>query len=198
MEKDKYFVFFIVLVTTYLGLFLVPDSAGKFSLAPEEALQGEYWRFGTYQFAHLNLLHLLQNMVAFVFALFIGIELKTKLNFFSGTYLLAGFLAILPFWFFFPFTALGASTAVFSVFGLLALEAQRFKIKPFFVLMLILFVLFLKPVFSWFFCSSCNTIVDVKQSLAHLFGLLFGISLYIPLRKIDTYIEKKKYVLRRS
>ena len=121
-----YLIFAGILLVIYVILFILPNQVENYALVPEKIQQGEVWRFGTYQFSHINLSHLLTNLMGLLIITAGIIELKTKFSDFSSIYLLAGFLAILPIWFILQFTALGASTAIYAAFGVIALESKKY------------------------------------------------------------------------
>jgi hypothetical protein len=113
------------------------------------------------------------------------VELKTKFSDFSSIYLLAGFLAVLPLWFILQFTALGASVAIYSVFGLIALESKKYEIKPWHILLLMTGVIFAEPILA-------GTSVAMTSSLSHFSGLLFGVFSFMFAKKAHETLDRKK------
>ena len=191
----KYVVFAVLLIIVYGIVFFVPGSSEKFSLDP--SVEGDYWRFGSYQFAHLNWAHLIQNMVTLALVSFIAIELKTQFKFFSVNYLLAGLVAILPLWIISPFVALGASAAIFSSFGYVSPEAKQFRVKVWLVVLVILGFIFYKPVFI-LIGSGEGMSYALKQSLAHFSGFVFGLAGFYVFQRVDKLLlRRKQHVLRR-
>ena len=88
------------------------------ALDKERVAAGEYWRLLTVTLVHGGVLHLALNM----YALFIVGPLVEALYgrvLFLGFYLLAGAGGSIASYLFFPFTSVGASGAIFGLFGLL-------------------------------------------------------------------------------
>jgi len=190
----RYGVFFIFLAVVYVLVFIAPGKAGGLALDP--SAEGEWWRFLTYQFIHLNWQHLLQNIVTLGLVSFIAIELRTKFKFFSINYLLAGLVAILPLWIISPFVALGASAAIYGAFGMISPEARQFKINVFLVILVIAGFIFIKPL--WLVFSGGEFDFVLKQSLAHFSGFVFGLAGFYVFYLLDRFLLKRKQsVLRR-
>jgi len=113
------------------------------------------------------------------------IELKTKFSDFSSIYLLAGFLAVLPLWFILQFTALGASVAIYSIFGLIALESKKYEIKEWHIFALLVFAIFAEAILS-------GTNTAMLSSLSHFSGLLFGVFGFMFAKKAHSTLDRKK------
>lgn len=179
------------LISVYVILFILPNHIENFALIPEKISQGELWRFGTYQFAHLNFEHLLKNLIGLSIITAGIIGLKTKFSEFTSIYLIAGFLAVLPLWFILQFTALGASVAIYSVFGLIAIEAKKYEIKTAHILTLIIAAIFIETALS-------NNSTVLLSSLSHLSGLIFGVFALIFANKVHKIWDKRKIYCLRS
>lgn len=194
---NKVVIFALVLIAAYLGIFLIPNHVDKFALIPEKS--SEIWRFGTYSFTHLDLMHLIENIIGLGLVVFIAIELKMFFSDFSSTYISSGILSVIPFWLIVPFTALGASNAILGGFGSLAGEAKKYNINNLVIFIPLSIVIFLKAglnLFSYGFGSEFS--FAFKQGLAHFSGLLFGIGFIYLLGWIKPVLTKRKrHVLRR-
>jgi len=193
---EKIFIFFIAALTIiYVVVFIIPESSTSFSLDPSRIHQ-EGWRFLTYQFAHLNLDHLSKNLIAFSLVAWLAIELKASFADFSSTYLLSGFLAVIPLWLALQFTALGASVAIYGAFGLICFEASKLDKKLFFLAVGIIGIILVESLFL--FASGQTKVFVFTQASSHFSGLVFGGMFFFCLGKTKSLISKKKnFCLRR-
>ncbi len=192
----------IALVITYLLFFLVPQGAELFSLNYKKIFSGkfEFYRFVTYQFAHLNLKHLLINILTLTITFLLLFELKLSLNKFLILFLAAGFFAVLPLWFLLKFDALGASTAIFAGMGFLTLGLDRYGLKPGLFVLGLFFLVFYKLVYFLFSGTFIDSTfqLELNQSLSHFSGLVFGLLGYFGTNKLKRIISKRKsFILRR-
>ena len=195
----KVFIFGIALITIYIAVFFIPDSAERFALSPEKI--SEFWRFATYPFAHLNARHLIENVIALSLVIFIAFELKTLFSDLSSTYMSSGFLSVLPVWLAMRFTALGASNAIFGGFGLISQEARKYEIKGWIIFALLTGVIFIKSVLAFFSGGTGTEAFSfaIKQDLSHFSGLVFGAVMFFIIAKIKPILTKRKrQVLRRA
>ena len=122
---NKIIIFAILLIIIYISVFFIPQSVKKFALIPGKIQ--EAWRFITYSFVHLNVKHLIENIIGLGLIAFIAFELKTAFSDFTSSYLSSGFLSVIPVWLILSFTALGASSAIFGGFGLISQETKKYK-----------------------------------------------------------------------
>jgi len=185
MKIWPYLLFAAVLSAVYIAVFILPNHLNGFALIPEKIKEGELWRFLTYPFDHVDSSHLLKNLIGLAIITAGIIELKTKFSNFSSIYLLAGFLAVLPLWFLIQFTALGASVAIYSIFGMIALEAKKYEIKEWHIVSLLIVVIFVEALLS-------GTNTAMLSSLSHFSGLLFGVFAFIFAKKAHGALDKKK------
>ena len=191
MRAWPYLLFASVLSAVYILLFLAPGHMTGLALVPSKVSSGEFWRFLTYPFIHLDINHLAKNLIGFALVTVGIVELKTKFSDFSSIYLLAGFLAVLPLWFIFQFTALGASVAIYSAFGLIALESKKYEIKPWHLILVTLALIFADALVS-------KTSTSTMSAFSHLSGLLFGLFAFSFSFKVHEVFEKKRsFCLRR-
>ncbi len=189
----------IMLAVVYVAVFLFPGHVNKLALVKSAVEQGQFWRFFTHPFSHLSLTHLITNLLAFTIAIVLAVELKTRFKNFSVNYFLAGFLAILPLWFLLKFTILGASAAIYAGFGLVSLDAPKYKIKAWIVLGVFLALIFTKSAVTYLSLGfGGQFVVDIEQALSHFSGLGFGIMMFFLFAKMDKVsLEKKSCTLRR-
>lgn len=178
-------LFVSALSIAYIALFIVPNHVDGLALIPSKVHSGEIWRFLTYPFVHFDMSHLLKNLVGLALVTGAITQLKSKFSDFSSVYLLAGFLAVLPLWFIFQFTALGASVAIYSVFGLIAIESKKYEMRPWHILLLILVLILAEAFVS-------NAPTSTMSALSHLSGLIFGVFAFNFALKTHKVFEKKK------
>ena len=191
MKVWPYLLFAGILSAIYILFFILPNHIAGFALIPSDIQKGEFWRFLTYPFAHLNTGHLIENLVGLLIITAGIVELKTRFSEFSSIYLLAGFLAVLPLWFIIQFTALGASVAIYSIFGLIALESKKYEIREWHMLILFSGIILLEA-----YLAGVST--AKLSSLSHFSGLAFGVFSFMFAKKLHGLIDKKKiYCLRK-
>ncbi|MBD3355228.1 rhomboid family intramembrane serine protease [Candidatus Woesearchaeota archaeon] len=200
IKRFKSLIFAGILLVVYIFVFFfVPESTEKLALNPEKT--DEAWRFGTYQFAHLNLKHLMENLIGFSLLAVIAFELKTFFSDFSSAYLSSGLLSVLPMWLISPFTALGASNAIFGGFGLISRETKKYKINGWLIILLLTGLIFIKTIVNYFSfgAGSEEFAFAFKQGLAHFSGLMFGAGFFYIIKWARPILTKRKrQILRRS
>ena len=186
-------IFAGILIIAYVAVFLIPDHVNKFALIAEKVYSGELWRFLTYPFTHLNLSHLVQNIIGLAIVTMLVLELKIPFSDFSITYFITGFFAALPLWMIINFVALGASAAIFGAFGFASMKFKEFNIKPIYVILALT-----AAIFSSFFLNlSVPNSQNLLQALAHFSGLAAGIGLFFLMSDAKLIINaKKRYCLR--
>jgi len=179
----------VSLVFVYVLVFNIHGSAERFELSPEKI--AEWWRFFTYMFAHLNLAHLMQNIFGIMLAAVIAIELKTLFADFSSVYFGSGIFAVLPLWAIMQFTALGASAAVYGVYGLMSIEVKKY-VNPVYIIPIFIFVIFIESAFT------PKKGFAIEQALSHFSGFAFGMFSFAIISGLKQILGRKKIsVLRR-
>jgi membrane associated rhomboid family serine protease len=176
-----------LLAAVYAFVFLIPHSIDKLALISQVFKNGELWRFLTYQFAHFNLQHLVENSIGVVLLAVLLAELKTGLFDFYSAFFLAGVFAVIPLWAAMSFVAAGASTAIFGGFGLASFEARKLGIKTWAVLA-VLFGFAATQLFTG----------SMESGLSHISGLVFGAGMFFVIAKVKPILNvKKRTILRR-
>jgi len=176
-----------LLVAVYAAVFVIPRSIDKFALVSQLVKSGEFWRFLTYQFAHFNLAHLFENSIGVLLLAFLLAELKTGLFDFYTAFLLAGVFAVIPLWAAMSFVAAGASTAIFSGFGLASFEAKKLGIKTWAIVAVLIG-----------FAATQLFAGSMESGLSHLSGLVFGAGMFFMIAKVKPMLNiKKRTILRR-
>ncbi|MBD3249148.1 rhomboid family intramembrane serine protease [Candidatus Woesearchaeota archaeon] len=193
---NKILIFAGVLAAVYVSVFLIPESAEKLSLDPDKP--SEFWRYISYPFAHLNLKHLIENILGLGLVAFIGMELKTAFSDFSSAYLSSGFFSVLPVWLLMSFTALGASNAIFGGFGLISQETKKYKINGKVIILLLTGLTFMGSILNYLsYGFGEEFMFAFKQGISHFSGLVFGILVFFLLGWAKPILKKKKrYILR--
>jgi membrane associated rhomboid family serine protease len=197
MEK-KIILLMALLCIIYISIFFIPERVDKLALSPEKAMHGEWWRFFTYPFAHLNAKHLIENIIGALLIGIIATELKIEFGYMIIIYLLAGFLAVLPLWIVWQFVALGASTAIFGGFGLISRETPKYQMNSIIVFMIVIAFIFTSSVFRLFSGGVDEQFLgSLKQDASHFSGFLFGVISYSGALRVNHALTKhKRHLLR--
>lgn len=172
------FVLVICLINVVIFLF-VPISSYtlSFPLSLEEP-----WRIFTFQFFHIDILHLLENVVGFIFVALIATELEISFKEFSFTYLLATFAVILPLMFFYPnATVAGNSTGIYGLLALCLIKSRKLvSIKI--TIPIIIALIFSLSILNFILCDMCF-LYFFKGEFLHFSGFLVGITLSFMLKE---------------
>ena len=178
-------IFTAALIAIYIFVFNTPQEIDKFALIPAKLASGEFWRLLTFQFAHLNSTHLLENIVGAGLAAGIATELKMRAQKFSWVYLLAGMFAVIPIYVVAPFVALGASGAVYGAFGAVSMDAKKFGMDSRILLGLLAATIIAQVMLV-------NNIANIQQGAAHFTGLVIGVVLFLSYDQVMAKLTKKR------
>lgn len=185
----KYFVFIIagmIVVISSIVFFLVPNSLTLFSFSGETFFNWELWRLITFSFTHVNLNHLVENVVAIGITSFLALEFGLTGKYFLYCFLLSSILVALTEAFLFPAIIIaGASLGIYAILGALSIKGSNFIPKYILVPLLGLSV-FVKYLFSAFSMDL------LKQSLFHFSGFASGIAILY----LFTKLKRKKKILQ--
>jgi rhomboid protease GluP len=113
-------------LVSLLALYVVPGVGDAFALDKQAVAGGEWWRLLTDTLIHVSILHLLFNM----YALYIVgplVEAMYGRVLYLGFYALAGAAGSVASYLFLPAPSVGASGAIFGLFGLLAVATYVHK-----------------------------------------------------------------------
>ncbi len=185
MSKILLFVVLICLVNLFAFL-LVPSFSYTFNL---ESFSKEPWRFLTFQFFHVDIFHLIENIIGFIFISLIAIELSIDFKSFFLTYILSVFIVVLPIAVFFPLaTVAGNSTGIYGILALSLIKSRKL-VSTKITLPLILAFMFSLSITNFIQCGMC--FIDFfKGEFFHFSGFLLGIFItFMPK-------AKPKHVLR--
>jgi membrane associated rhomboid family serine protease len=167
-----------------ITFFLVPNSLALFSFSGKFLFQGEVWRLLTFPFAHVNLNHLIENIVALGITSLLAFELGLRGTNFIYCFLLSSFIVALSDAFLFPsYVIAGASLGIYAVLGQISIQGSNF-IPKFVLIPLLGLSAFIKNLFSGFMPDL------LQQSLFHFSGFIIGIGLFYAFR-----IKAKKRIL---
>lgn len=177
-----------ILLSVSLGIFIiaigvfffVPDHGHDFlSFSGEKFFSGEVWRIVTFNFVHVDVVHLIGNVIALFITTLLAIEVGFTKDYFLLLFFVSSmFIALIEGLILPTLIIAGASLGLYSVLGGVSYEGRR--LIPIYIFVpLIGFSIFLNPVFS-----STEKLV---QSIFHFFGFISGLVLYFAIvRFINT------------
>lgn len=187
MPLNKILLFaLLICAVNILVFFFIPDSSFTFNL---DLFLKEPWRILTFQFFHVDALHLIENVVGLAFIAFIALELNIDFKGFLLTYVLAVFAVVLPISLVFPLaTVAGNSTGIYGVLALCLLKSRKL-ISTKITMPLIVAFMFSLSIVNFILCGLC--FIDFfKGEFFHFSGFLSGIGLsFMPK-------AKPKHILR--
>ena len=64
-----------IIITISAIIFIIPNSVQKFAFSGQYLFSGEFWRLVTFNFTHLNFIHLIENIIALIVAALLAYEL---------------------------------------------------------------------------------------------------------------------------
>lgn len=168
-----------ILLSVSLGIFII--SAGVFfligdhgheylSFSGESFFTGDLWRIITFNFVHVDIIHLIGNVIALFITTLLALEIGFTKDYFLLLFFVSStFIALIEGLMIPALIIAGASLGVYSVLGGVSYEGRR--LIPIYIFVpLIGFSIFLNPVFS-----STEKLV---QSLFHFFAFISGLVLY--------------------
>lgn len=172
MDRILLFVLVICLVNIFIFLFMPNSSHYTFNL--DSSLR-EPWRLFTFQLFHINIFHLLENVIGFIFIALIAIELEIDFKEFLFIYSLVTFIVILPILFVFPFDIVaGNSTGIYGVLALCLIKARKI-VSLKITLPLVVISIFSLSILNFILYSTFMSFF--KVDFFHFIGFLSGISL---------------------
>lgn len=168
-----------ILLSVSLGIFII--AAGIFFLIPDHGhdylsfsgdrfFAGELWRIVTFSFVHVDIIHLIGNVIALFITTLLALEIGFTRDYFLLLFFVSStFIALIEGLIIPALIIAGASLGIYSVLGGLSYGGRRL-IPIYIFIPLIGFSIFLNPIFS-----STDKLV---QSLFHFFGFVSGFVLY--------------------
>ncbi|NQU79618.1 rhomboid family intramembrane serine protease [Candidatus Woesearchaeota archaeon] len=155
---------------------LVPHAVAALSFSAGSFFAGEFWRIITYPFVHLNIAHLLENVVTVIIAGMLATELgmsrqQMYIVFFGSSVLVAlTSMAFLPL-----IIIAGASSGIFAILGGLSAKGNEF-LSRWFLLPVMFSAVFIKMFISMFTGSMGE--FSWAQLLFHGIGFIYGAMIF--------------------
>ena len=168
-------LWFSILICTVniIVFFLVPSQAFTLNLS---LAYSEPWRLITFQFFHVSLSHLMENVIGMAFIAAIALELGIDFRRFFLVYIISVFVVILPIAAFFPLsTVAGNSTGVYGLLALCLVKARRLVSAKITIPIMFLFI-FSNSILNYAQCGYCF-VQFFNGELFHLSGFLAGMIL---------------------
>jgi membrane associated rhomboid family serine protease len=188
VSKIKFIIIasFLVIIFSCIAFFFVPSSLSILSFSGKTFFGGEVWRLATYPFAHVNLMHLIENIIALLTTVSLAYEFGLRGKEFITVFLLSGIVIALAEAFLFPVIIIaGLSLGIYAVLGSLSIKGSNF-IPKYILIPLLGISVFLKYLFTGVSKES------LQQSLFHFAGFVSGIAVFYLLIKT----RKKKKILQ--
>jgi membrane associated rhomboid family serine protease len=176
----------LICIANIMVFMLVPSAEYTFSLY---SALSQPWRFFTFQFFHVDMYHLLENVIGMLFIAMVAIELNVSFKLFLPVYFLSVFAVFLPMTMAFPLsTVSGNSTGVYGVLALCLVKAR--KLIPSKITIPIVFAfMFSASVLNFALCGMCF-LNFVGGEIFHTSGFLAGMLVsFMP-------ASKPKHILR--
>jgi len=175
---NKITVFVLAVCVLNILVYYLNPQPGSLTLDSESGLR-EPWRLLSYQFQHVSLNHLVENIMGLCLVGFIAREADIAYTEFLQVYLMSVFV-VLPFVFFvFPGDVVAGNSS--GIYGLLSfsLVRERRIIPLYFSLPVFAVVMFISPLLS-VFSAGVLVMRQLQSSIYHFIGFLSGVgSCYI-------------------
>jgi len=172
MNKILLFVLVICLVNVLI-FFFVPSSSFTFNI---ELFLSEPWRILTFQFFHVDVFHLLENVIGFIFIALIARELEIDFKNFLLVYYLAVFIVVLPIAVAFPLaTVAGNSTGIYGILALCLIKSRKLVSAKITIPLIAAFI-FSFSIVNFILCGMCF-LTFFKCEFFHFSGFVTGITL---------------------
>lgn len=178
-------ILFVVVLLFSVFLFIIPNSLFFFAFSGHEFFKGELWRIITFQFVHISLAHLAENLAAFSIISLLAFELKLSGIDFMNVFIIPAIIIAFMHGLIFPYIVIaGLSLGTYSVLGSLAIKGSNFIPK------LISIPLFGVCSFSSYLLEFDKT--SLRSSIFHLSGFITGIIILYLFAKL----KKQKRILQ--
>jgi membrane associated rhomboid family serine protease len=176
----------LICIINVIAFFFVPSIGYTLNLSISFS---EPWRFFTFQFFHVDMLHLMENLIGMMFMALIAIELGIDFRSFSSVYFLSVFVVILPIIALFPLaTVAGNSTGIYGLLALCLIKARKLLSAKITVPVLFFFI-FASSIVNFFQCGLCF-VQFFNGEVFHFTGFLTGIALSL------AKVAKSKNILK--
>jgi len=179
---------FIIGVLSFIIFFLLPNYILLFVFSGKQFYAGEVWRLLTFSFTHINIIHLLQNLMALVVLAILAYEFELEFNMFNALFLLSSFGIALTAGILFPEIYIaGASLGLYAVLGYLALKGANFISKY------ITIPVFLLSIFIDKIPGGLIALYSDLSLVFHILGFISGILIFIIVKLLK---ERGIYILQ--
>ncbi|MBI4155409.1 rhomboid family intramembrane serine protease [Candidatus Woesearchaeota archaeon] len=186
----KIFLVTGILVFIFLVVFsFFPNSQNLLSFSGIKFLSGEFYRIITFPFVHVNISHLIENLIAITLVSFLGYEFGLRGKEFVSYFFLVSILIALGDAFLFPlFVIAGASLGIYGVLGALSIKGSNFIPKKVLIPVFIISILY-KLILD---VLSSETITNLDQTMFHLSGFFAGMIFFV----LPRFKKRKRILLR--
>lgn len=179
------------LAITYAAVFAYGGPWQNLSLDATKLAAGELWRVLTFSFAHMNAGHLAENAAGILVAGALATELKAKAAEFAAAYAAAA-LAPLPLALATGLQFVGASSGVYGVFALVALEAQGLGIAAWKSSGAVVGIIFFASLAAFIACGLCQGFSTAfREGVGHFAGFSAGFAAVVVAGKVRRAARKR-------
>ncbi len=191
MKLKSVFIASSILIAFIAFIFVfVPNAVDVLSFSGLSFFSGELWRLFTFSFTHVNLQHLLENIISIFLVAFLGYEFGLNGKSFFFFFIVASFIVALVDAFLLPSLVLaGASLGIYGIVGALSIKGSNFIPKLYLIPLLGLSVFVKYLLVAFIYPSS----FELEQTFFHFSGFLTGILLFY----VPRTFKKKRYILQR-
>ncbi|MFH1228838.1 MAG: rhomboid family intramembrane serine protease [Candidatus Aenigmatarchaeota archaeon] len=168
---NKILLFALLICIANIMIFtFVPSSDYNFNLS---LAASQPWRFFTFQFFHVDVYHLLENVIGLLFIAMVAIELNINFKLFLPVYILSVFAVFLPMTIAFPLSIVaGNSTGVYGVLALCLIKARKLVSSKITIPIIFAFM-FSTSITNFALCGMCF-LNFISGEIFHMTGFLAG------------------------
>ena len=166
-------------LASLISFFFIPNSQWLMAFSGNLFYKNmEFWRIISFPFIHVDLTHLLQNIVAIGVITFLAYEINLKAAIYIGSFFTASIIIALITGVALPALIIaGLSMGIYSIIGTISIEGSNFVPKKILIPLFAMAAL-IEPALH------ISDITVLKSSLFHIFGYIFGIAFIIAAKKV--------------
>ncbi len=177
MNMPKKSFIFPVIIIVISSLLFFNYAHSKISFSGTQFKQGEYYRFLTFPFTHINFEHFYENMIALAIVSVLAFEIGITQYEFFGLFLFSSYFVGLVALLLMPDLSMaGTSVGIYAILGALTIKGISYLSKP------IMIPLMLAPLFLKFIYDMMSSLEIAKASapqfLLHFGGFFLGYKAY--------------------
>ena len=192
MKFSKFILWPTSILVLIIGIFLlVPNAVALFAFRGDSFLAGEVWRIITFPFTHLDMNHLFENTIALVVASLLAYEVEmtpAQYMIAFGASLLT--VAIADMIYFPALLIVGASSAIYAVYGAFAMKGSVFISRSWLVPILGA-TIWTKYLVGMFANQTVSNLM--AQTLLHFLGFATGIAMMIVCLEVAKSTKQKVF-----